>query len=53
MKHNPGFLQLVEEAKRRIQECTVAEVKARLDLGERFKRSLVCTSSSLRSLRPC
>jgi rhodanese-related sulfurtransferase len=35
MKHNPGFLQLVDEAKRRIKECTVAEVKARLDRGER------------------
>lgn len=36
MKHNPGFLQLVEQAKRRIQECSVAEVKTRLDRGERF-----------------
>ncbi|ALA58108.1 rhodanese-like domain-containing protein [Nitrospira moscoviensis] len=36
MKHNPGFLQLVDQAKRRIKECTVAEVKARLDRGERF-----------------
>lgn len=36
MTHNPGFLQLVEQAKRRIQECSVAEVKARLDRGERF-----------------
>lgn len=36
MKHNPGFLQLVEQAKRRVKECSVAEVKARLDRGERF-----------------
>lgn len=36
MKHNPGFLQLVEQAKRRIKECTVAEVKAKLDRGDRF-----------------
>ncbi len=35
MKHNPGFLQLVEDARKRIAECTVAEVKARLDRGER------------------
>jgi rhodanese-related sulfurtransferase len=35
MKHNPGFLRLVEDARKRIAECTVAEVKARLDLGER------------------
>lgn len=34
MKHNPGFLKLVGEAKRRIKECTVAEVKAKLDRGE-------------------
>lgn len=36
MKHNPGFLKLVEEAKKRIQECSIAEVKAKLDRGERF-----------------
>ena len=36
MKHNPGFLKLVEEAKQCIQECTVAEVKTKLDRGERF-----------------
>ncbi len=36
MKHNPGFLQLVEQVKRRIQECSVAEVKTRLDRGESF-----------------
>ncbi|TAJ07074.1 MAG: sulfurtransferase [Nitrospirae bacterium] len=34
MKHNPGFLELVERAKQRIKECTVAEVKAKLDRGE-------------------
>ncbi len=36
MTHNPGFLKLVEDAKRRIKECTTAEVKAKLDRGERF-----------------
>lgn len=36
MKHSPGFLQLVEEAKRRVKECTAAEVKARLGRGESF-----------------
>lgn len=36
MKHSPGFLQLVEQAKRRVKQCTVAEVKAKLDRGERF-----------------
>ena len=36
MKHNPGFLKLVEETKKRIKECTAADVKARLDRGERF-----------------
>lgn len=33
MAHHPGFLKLVEEAKKRIKECTIAEVKARLDAG--------------------
>jgi rhodanese-related sulfurtransferase len=36
MKHSPGFLALVEEAKKRVQECSVADVKARLDRGETF-----------------
>ena len=36
MKHNPGFLKLVEDVKKRIKECTVAEVKQKLDRGESF-----------------
>ena len=36
MKHAPGFLQLVNDVKRRIREVTTADVKARLDRGERF-----------------
>lgn len=34
MIHNPGFLQLVEQARERVKEQTVSEVKARLDRGE-------------------
>jgi rhodanese-related sulfurtransferase len=37
MKHNPGFLELVGKAKAGIRECTVADVKARLDRGDRFQ----------------
>lgn len=36
MKHNPAFLQLVEQAKQRITECSVEEVKASLDRKEPF-----------------
>jgi rhodanese-related sulfurtransferase len=36
MKHNPGFLALVGDAKKRIAECGVAEVRARLEAGEPF-----------------
>jgi rhodanese-related sulfurtransferase len=36
MKHSPGFLALVADARKHIQECGVAEVRARLDAGERF-----------------
>ena len=36
MKHSPGFLALVNDAKTRVQECDIAAVKARLDRGERF-----------------
>jgi rhodanese-related sulfurtransferase len=34
MKHNPGFLKLVDEVRKRVSECSVAEAKARLDRGE-------------------
>jgi rhodanese-related sulfurtransferase len=37
MKHSPGFLALVEEAKKNIRECTVREVKERFDRGEKFQ----------------
>ncbi|HVT09829.1 MAG TPA: rhodanese-like domain-containing protein [Polyangia bacterium] len=36
MNHSPGFLALVAEAKTRVKECTIADVKARLDRGEHF-----------------
>lgn len=36
MKHSPGFLALVNDAKTRVQECDIAAVKARLDRGELF-----------------
>ena len=37
MKHSPGFLKLVSDAKAAIRQCTVADVKARLDRGETFE----------------
>lgn len=36
MKHAPGFLAIVNDAKSRIKETNVAEVKKRLDAGEKF-----------------
>lgn len=36
MQHNPGFLRLVEQAKQRVKECTVADVQERLAQGEQF-----------------
>jgi rhodanese-related sulfurtransferase len=36
MKHNPGFLALVDEVRKNVRECTIADVKARLDRGDRF-----------------
>jgi rhodanese-related sulfurtransferase len=35
-QHAPGFLKLVQEAKTRIREVTVGDVKGRLDRGDRF-----------------
>lgn len=37
MKHNPGFLKVVEAAKRRVRECTVSDVKAKMDRAEPFQ----------------
>jgi len=36
MQHAPGFLKLVNDAKKRIRETNVDEVKARLDRGEKL-----------------
>jgi rhodanese-related sulfurtransferase len=33
MKHNPGFLKLVDAARARVKECTIAEAKTKLDRG--------------------
>ena len=35
MKHSPGFLKIVEEAKSRVRQTDVQEIKARLDRGEK------------------
>ena len=35
-KHSPGFLKIVDETRPRIKECTVQDVKQRLDRGETF-----------------
>jgi rhodanese-related sulfurtransferase len=36
MKHSEAFEKLCEDAKSRVREITVAEVKRRLDAGEEF-----------------
>ncbi len=36
MKHSPGFLKLVDEAKSHTKQTTPEDVKARLDSGEKF-----------------
>ena len=36
MHHNPGFLALVESVRKDIRECTVDDIKRRLDRGESF-----------------
>ena len=35
-QHAPGFLAIVNDAKTRVKECVVADVKKRLDAGEKF-----------------
>jgi len=34
--HAPGFLKIVEEARREVRECTVADVLARQKRGDKF-----------------
>ncbi len=36
MKHAPGFLNLVNDAKSRIRQSTVPEIQQRLDAGDSF-----------------
>jgi rhodanese-related sulfurtransferase len=36
MHHSPGFLKLVDDAKSRVKQTTVDEVKRRLDHGDKF-----------------
>ncbi len=36
MKHAPGFLKLVNDAKKHVRETDVPTVKARMDRGEKF-----------------
>ena len=36
VKHSPGFLAIVADAKTRVAECTVADVQARMERGETF-----------------
>lgn len=35
-KHSPRFLQIVEDAKKRVREASVADVQAKLQAGEKF-----------------
>ena len=36
MAHSPQFLKLVNEAKKRVKETNVEDVKRRMDSGEKF-----------------
>lgn len=36
MKHSPGFLALVNDAKSRVRECTVQDLKTKLDRKDAF-----------------
>jgi len=35
-QHSVGFLKIVEDAKKRIRETTIDDVKAKMDRGEKF-----------------
>lgn len=36
-KHAPRFLEIVNDARTRVTECTIADVQKRLDSGEKFE----------------
>lgn len=36
MVHSPKFLQLVDESRKKVKETNVADVKRRIDAGEKF-----------------
>jgi len=36
LQHSARFLRIVEDAKKRVQETTIDDVKSRLDRGEKF-----------------
>ena len=36
LKHSPGFLKIVDDAKQRIHEVSIDEVKSKLDRGDKF-----------------
>ena len=36
VQHPPRFLKIVEDAKTRVRETTVDDVKARIDRGDKF-----------------
>jgi rhodanese-related sulfurtransferase len=36
MQHSPRFLQIVDDARKRVRETTVDDIKAKLDRGEKF-----------------
>ena len=35
-KHTPAFMKIVDDARSRVRECNVDDVKQKLDRGERF-----------------
>ena len=35
-KHTPRFLKIVDDARSRVKECTINDVKQKLDRGEKF-----------------
>src|SRR5215471_2813125 len=52
MKHNPGFLKLVDEVRKRVKECTVADAKSWLDRGDSLHLLMYAkTMNSLKIMR--
>ena len=50
-QHSPRFLQIVEDAKKRVRETNIEDVKARMDRSDQFLLGVLLRKPNLRGKR--